>query len=130
MSISRASKILRNLLTTCYKYRNAQLLRKSTLFFNNFRVLLDPTRGTLVLEEIDINSIEGIYGGLNQTAWRTKFRQAHGQLERVRGRLARLPAENVAQVADLEKQESYWDEQLRRLNLKATRAGVPRSWRD
>ena len=64
-------------------------------FFNNFRVSLDPTRGTLVLEEIDINSIEGIYGGLNQTAWRTKFRQVHGQLERVRERLVRLPAENV-----------------------------------
>ena len=72
-------------------------------FFNNFRVELDPARGTLVLEEIDINSIEGIYGGLDQTAWRTKFRQVRGQLALIRARLERLPEENVAQVGDLEE---------------------------
>ena len=99
-------------------------------FFNNFRVELDPARGTLVLEEIDINSIEGIYGGLDQIAWRQKFRQVRGQLALVRGRLARMPEENVAQVADLEKRQSYWDDQLNRLERKATRAGVPRGWRE
>ncbi len=99
-------------------------------FFNNFRVELDPARGTLVLEEIDINSIEGIYGGLDQIVWRNKFRQARGQLALVRARLARMPEENVAKVADLEKRESYWDAQLNQLELKATRAGVPRGWRE
>jgi len=99
-------------------------------FFNNFRVELDPTRGTLILEDVDINSIEGIYGGLGQTAWRRKFRQVRGQLTSVRDRLERLPRENVAQVAEFEEKESYWDEQLRRLDQKATRAGVPRGWRE
>ncbi len=99
-------------------------------FFNNFRVELDPARGTLVLEEIDINSIDGIYGGLDQIAWRTKFRQVRGQLSLVRAKLARMPEENVAQVSDLEEQEAYWDQQLNVLERKATRAGVPRRWRE
>ncbi len=99
-------------------------------FFNNFRVELDPSRGRLVLDEIDINSIEGIYGGLGQIAWRGKFRQVRGQLALVRAKLERMPEENVAQVADLEERETYWDEQLTRLELKATRAGVPRAWRE
>ena len=99
-------------------------------FFNNFRVELDPARGRLVLEEIDINSIEGIYGGLGQIAWRKKFRQVRGQLALVQARLERMPEENVAKVADLEEQETYWDEQLNQLELKATRAGVPRAWRE
>ena len=99
-------------------------------FFNNFRVELDPARGTLVLEEIDINSIEGIYGGLDQVAWRQKFRQVRDQLALVTASLVRMPVENVAQVADLEKREAYWDEQLNQLERKATRAGVPRGWRE
>jgi hypothetical protein len=99
-------------------------------FFNNFRVELDPTRGTLILEEVDINSIEGIYGGLDQTAWRRKFRQVRGQLARVRDRLERIPRENIAQVTELEEKEGYWDQQLRQLERKATRAGVPRGWRE
>ena len=99
-------------------------------FFNNFRVELDPTRGTLVLEDIDINSIEGVYGGLDQITWRKKFRLVRAQLAMLRDQLARMPEENVAQVVELEQQESYWDDQLRRLDLKATRAGVPRAWRE
>jgi hypothetical protein len=105
-------------------------LRKTLPFFNNFRVELDPTRGILTLEDVDINSIEGVYGGLGQTAWRQKFRQVRGQLARVRDQLERLPRENVAQVAELEEKGSYWDRQLRRLEQKATRAGVPRGWRE
>ena len=98
-------------------------------FFNHFRVGLDPSRGTLTLEELDLSGVEGIYGGLDQGAWRTQFRQIRSQLEWVRAELRRMPKENIAQVADLEEREKYWEDQLRRLEIKATRAGVPRAWR-
>jgi hypothetical protein len=38
--------------------------------------------------------------------------------------------ENIAQVTELEEKEGYWDQQLRQLERKATRAGVPRGWRE
>lgn len=99
-------------------------------FFNNFRVALDPTRGTLVLEEVDINSVDGVFGGLDQSAWRQQFRLVRFQLAQVREQLERMPGENVAQVEDLKEQEAHWSDQLRQLDLKATRAGVPRAWRE
>ena len=99
-------------------------------YFNNFRVSLDPTKGTLELEEVDLNAIEGIYGGLDESTWRTKFRLIRAQLEHIAERIRITPDESYIMLGELEKREGYWKEQRRQLERKATRAGVPRAWRE
>ncbi len=99
-------------------------------FFNHFRVHTDPSRGKLVLEEIDLDSIEGVYGGLDESGWRGQFAWLRDQRERVvaaRGRVDPM----YSQVHEkLEEAAAYWQRQLDQLELKATRAGVPRAWRE
>lgn len=111
-------------------------MRKGLLgmpFFNNFRVHTDPVSGRLTLEEIDLDSVEGVHGGLNEKAWRSKFRQIHQQLAYIEQQKENIPSyfETAAgpYVERLEKKEEYWERQLDDLEEKATRAGVPASWR-
>jgi len=99
-------------------------------FFNHFRVSTDPVAGTLVLEEIDLDSVPGVVGGLNERAWRQKFWQRRFALAKVREQLARLPYEYVTIRERLEKQERYWEEQLELLDLEASQMGVPQNWRE
>ena len=102
-------------------------------FFNNFKVQTDPTTGRLTLEEIDLNAIEGVHGGLDEKSWRSKFRQIYGQIEHIEQLKDNVPSyfETAAGpwVERLEKKQEYWQLQLEDLEEKATRAGVPTAWR-
>ncbi len=99
-------------------------------FFNHFKVSTDPARGILVLEEIDLNALSGVAGGLSEATWRQRFRSRRRSLAIVRGKLERVPDEYNTLRADLQKQEAYWENQHEQLELQATRAGVPQEWRE
>ncbi len=98
-------------------------------FFNHFRVHTDPTTGRLTLEEIDLDSVEGVHGGLGERAWRSKFAQIHRQLERLNELKENIPSHfetaSGPYVERLELKEEYWRVQLEDLEDKATRASVP-----
>ena len=103
-------------------------------FFNHFRVGTDPTKGTLTLTEIDLNAVEGVYGGLDESSWRSKFGQIHHQLRNIEKWRERIPPEFETASASyrdqLDGEERYWRRQLDDLEDKATRAGVPQRWRE
>ena len=102
-------------------------------FFNHFRVHTDPTTGRLTLEEIDLDAVEGVHGGLGERAWRSKFAQIYGQLERLNELKANIPSHfetaSGPYVEQLELKEEYWRAQLEDLEDEATRASVPAAWR-
>jgi clan AA aspartic protease (TIGR02281 family) len=99
-------------------------------FFNHFKVSTDPAAGTLVLEEIDLDQVAGVAGGLNENAWRSRFRMRRAALEHIRAALEKLPSESLAPRRDLEAQETYWERQLELLDQEASEAEVPYSWRE
>lgn len=99
-------------------------------FFNHFRVQTDPTRGMLTLEEIDLNAIDGIYGGYDERHWRTRFALINGQIERIETLARKVPTEYTTTHERVRKVADYWREQREILDLKATRAGVPQPWRE
>ena len=99
-------------------------------FFNHFKVSTDPSQGILVLEEIDLNALSGMAGGLSESTWRQRFRARRRSLELARAKLERVPDEYVTTREKLSKQEAYWENQLEQLELEATRAGVPPHWRE
>jgi clan AA aspartic protease (TIGR02281 family) len=103
-------------------------------FFNNFRVSTDPIAGTLTLEEIDLNAVEGIYAGLDEKAWRSKFKHIHHQIAQLEQRRDNIPAEFETVAAPYREQVdealAYWENQLDLLEAKASRAGVPQTWRE
>ena len=98
-------------------------------FFNHFKVSTDPARGLLTLEEIDLNAVAGVYGGLGERAWRNKFAYLNAMLAKVESHRG-----NPQSYPELEEQldgmQDYWEGQLDALELKASRAGVPRAWRE
>ncbi len=102
-------------------------------FFNHFKVHTDPAAGRLTLEEIDLNGIEGVYGGLDEKAWRSKFQQIYGQLAHLLELKERIPSyfetASGPYVERIEEREEYWRQQLEDLEEHATRAGVPAGWR-
>ena len=99
-------------------------------FFNHFKVSTDPIRGRLTLEEIDLDSIEGVYGGQNEAAWRQDFRFVRYMLEQASLYEDEIPSGMTELEEKLEKARNYWERQLDRLELKASRAGVPTAWRE
>ncbi len=99
-------------------------------FFNHFKVSTDPSRGTLTLEEIDLNGVEGVYGGQNERAWRHDFRFVQHMLDTIERRRESVPDEFSGYHEKLDKMQSYWELQLDELELKASRAGVPPAWRE
>lgn len=99
-------------------------------FFNHFRVSLDPTAGTLTLEEIDLNGIEGVYGGYDESTWRQKFGMLHSQIDGLERRLRITPDESYISRGEIEELSVYWRKQLQALERKARQAGVPRTWRE
>lgn len=99
-------------------------------FFNHFRVEIDPGRGLLTLEEIDLARIEGIYGGYGETYWRSRFRMLRAIQARVESMAPELPSTGSDPRTRLERGRDYWRKQLSQLELRASQAGVPRSWRE
>ena len=45
-------------------------------FFNHFQVNIDPAQGELRLTEIDLEKVDGVYGGMGEDAWRQRFAPA------------------------------------------------------
>lgn len=99
-------------------------------FFNHFRVHTDPAAGRLELEEIDLSAIDGVYGGYGEEYWRSRFRMVRAQLAQVAAYRARLPEEFGELHERLDSAERYWREQYESLELRASRDGVPRAWRE
>ncbi|MFQ5696859.1 MAG: aspartyl protease family protein [Myxococcota bacterium] len=98
-------------------------------FFNHFRVETDPERGILTLEEIDLAGVEGIYGGYGESYWRARFRMIRTLRDRLDQLAERLPSTGSDLRTRMEHSRDYWRRQLEQLELRASRAGVPRSWR-
>jgi len=103
-------------------------------FFNNFRVSTDPIAGTLTLEEIDLNAVEGIHGGLGERGWRSKFKQIHHKIAQLERNRENIPSEFETVATPYREQVdealAYWEHQLNLLEAKASRAGVPQTWRE
>ena len=99
-------------------------------FFNHFKVSTDPARGLLRLEEIDLNAVEGVYGGQNEGAWRKDFRFILNQIATVERRQKSIPSHFPEAHEQLEERLEYWERQLDDLETKASQAGVPAAWRE
>jgi clan AA aspartic protease (TIGR02281 family) len=97
-------------------------------FFNNFKVSLDPARGLIALEEIDLSAVEGVYGGYDGSVWRQKFQQVREEIAAVEQRLEEVPSSYTTIIAALEEKREYWLNQLEQLEDRAQRAGVPAQW--
>jgi predicted aspartyl protease len=99
-------------------------------FFNHFRVEVDPSAGRLTLEELPAGSIEGLHGGYPEDYWRGRFRMVRAQLEQIALARERLPDHFGEFHERLDTAERYWQEQELELEDRASRAGVPRAWRE
>jgi clan AA aspartic protease (TIGR02281 family) len=99
-------------------------------FFNNFRVSTDPAAGVLALEEIDLAGIEGIYGGYDESYWRSRFAMVRHQIEQIDAMRRAIPGEYGWLHERAQASADYWQNQYELLDLKATRAGVPTAWRE
>jgi aspartyl protease/uncharacterized protein DUF4124 len=102
-------------------------------FFNHFQVNIDPAQGELRLTEIDLDKVDGIYGGMGEDAWRQRFAQLHHRLALIRKARDKVPDES-ATVAELylqrlDEEEAKVQGQLDALEDRAQAAGVPPSWR-
>jgi predicted aspartyl protease len=99
-------------------------------YFNHFKVAMDPSQGTLALEEIDLNSVEGVYGGYGERYWRSRFAMMRGMLEQIEAYREDVPSTHTGILEKLDAVEQYWQGQYDELEAKASRARVPRAWRD
>jgi hypothetical protein len=102
-------------------------------FFNHFQVNIDPAQGELRLTEIDLDQVDGIYGGMGEDAWRQRFAQLHHRLALIHKARESVPDES-ATVAELylqrlDEEEAKVQGQLDALEDRAQAAGVPPSWR-
>lgn len=102
-------------------------------FFNRFQVAIDPAQGELRLTEVDLDSVEGIYGGVGQDIWRQRFRQIHAQLTAIQKARDSVPPEletaSQSYFERLDREEEKVLGQLDELEDRAQAAGVPASWR-
>ena len=99
-------------------------------FFRHFRVEVDPSRGRLNLEEIDLDSVPGLYGGYPEGYWRRSFRTVQAELDQIDEIRARLPGEYSDLHRRLDDSEAKVRAEYERLELEASRAGVPTAWRE
>jgi predicted aspartyl protease len=98
-------------------------------FFRHFRVELDPVAGLLTLEDIDLDSVEGLYGGYPESYWRNSFGTVRTELEKIAEVRSRIPDEYTDLHRRLDDAEGFVRAEQERLDSAASRAGVPRSWR-
>jgi clan AA aspartic protease (TIGR02281 family) len=102
-------------------------------FFNRFTVAINPAEGELRLTEIDLDSVEGVYGGVGQDTWRQRFRQLHQQLAAIQKARDSVPPEletaSQSYFEHLDDEEEKVQGQLDQLEDRAQAAGVPPSWR-
>ncbi len=99
-------------------------------FFRHFRVELDPMAGLLTLEEIDLDQVQGLYGGYPESYWRDSFGTVRGELERLAEARVRTPDEYGDFHHRLDDAEAFVRAEYERLDTEASLAGVPRAWRE
>lgn len=99
-------------------------------FFRNFRVEIDPSTGLMTLEDVDLSGIEGLYGGYPESYWRTSFGSVGTQLRSIEKYRRKIPEAYKDLHAELDDAERYWNAEAERLEIEASRAGVPRAWRE
>ncbi len=99
-------------------------------FFNHFKTQVDPSAGKLVLEELDLASVEGVHGGYGEGYWRGRFRMIREQQERIARIRDALPGHFGELHAQLDGADRYWQGQELELEERASRAEVPRAWRE
>lgn len=99
-------------------------------FFRHFRVNLDLAAGILELEEVDLSSVQGLYGGYPESYWRGSFAMVAEQLDRIAHYRRQIPTVFEHLHGQLDRAERYWLAESDRLDVEASRAGVPRAWRD
>ena len=99
-------------------------------FFRHFRVEVDPMAGLLTLEAIDLDQVQGLYGGYPESYWRGSFGTVRRELERLAEARVRIPEEYSDFHRRLDDAETFVREEYERLETKASRAGVPRAWRE
>jgi predicted aspartyl protease len=99
-------------------------------FFNHFKVQTDPVAGRLTLEEIDLEGAEGVHGGFGEGYWRREFRTVHRQLRTIEEQRGLVPSTHVTIHDRLAEREKALQKRLDDLHQRASRAGVPRAWRE
>ncbi|MFQ5514253.1 MAG: retroviral-like aspartic protease family protein [Myxococcota bacterium] len=101
-------------------------------FFNHFKVQTDPVAGVLTLEEVDEEAATaaGVYGGFGESYWRREFGLLHRQLEELEVARKQAPSTHVTLQDRIDEQERALRKRLDDLHERASRAGVPRSWRE
>ena len=99
-------------------------------FFNHFKVETDPARGLLTLEQIDLEAVEGIYGGYGERYWRSQFRRIRSKLDELDAAGGDIPSHYTGLLRQLEQARTYWRAQYEDLQARAARAGVPQGWRE
>jgi hypothetical protein len=99
-------------------------------FFRHFRVSLDPVAGSMELEKVDLSKIEGLYGGYPESYWRGSFRTVAHQLDAIEKYRRQIPPVFEHLHEKLDSAERYWRSEGERLDVEASRAGVPRAWRE
>ncbi|HTO70398.1 MAG TPA: aspartyl protease family protein [Myxococcota bacterium] len=102
-------------------------------FFNRFQVQIDPVRGELRLTEIDLDRVEGVYGGMGEQAWRQRFRQLRERMAAIQKARDSVPEESETMASNflekLDREEAKVQAELNALEDRAQQAGVPASWR-
>jgi hypothetical protein len=102
-------------------------------FFNHFQVQIDPAAGELRLTEIDLDKVEGVYGGMGEHAWRQRFAQLRERLALIRKARESVPDESETMAQNyfekLDREEDKVQREMDDLEDKAQAAGVPSSWR-
>jgi len=102
-------------------------------FFNHFKVQIDPARGEMRLTEIDLDKVEGVYGGMGEAAWRQRFRQLQERLALIKKARESVPEESETMAQNyfdqLDREEAKTQAELDALEDRAQAAGVPPEWR-
>jgi predicted aspartyl protease len=102
-------------------------------FFNHFQVQIDPGKGELRLTEIDLDKVEGVYGGMGEDAWKQRFRQLDERLAMIRKARESVPDESQTMAQhyfeQLDRAEEKTQRELDELEDRAQAAGVPANWR-
>jgi clan AA aspartic protease (TIGR02281 family) len=93
-------------------------------FFNNFVYQVDYAKSEIVLEPN-----QRIRGGLDEAAWRDRFRSLRDPIERIEAYLASDQNGAAADRARLERNRDELRSRLAELEQHANRLNVPHTWR-
>ena len=94
-------------------------------FFNNFVYRVDAAQSVITLAPN-----EGMRGGLDAAAWRTRFAGLRGPLAKLDAYLATSPKLGADERATLEARRAQLQAAFQALDAEADRQRVPQAWRE